>query len=278
MRVSIHRMTGRVLAAALVVVVCCTITDAFAQTSLLQSDGRVVLEADGVIEWNREELYYAAEGNVRLTRDTWSLRADRVQAHYDAEGEDGQALSRDLNFAQAFGRPVLAESEDGTQIVAPEIRWWPQEARLQTFGEGATLDRGDGGRLTARESLMWWESLGGRPVAEARGEVVATSPDGETIHADHIRALFSPSTGEIQEYQAVGSVIVERKNGEIAKSRQARYDVGEQRIVLEGEVRLEREGQVLQGERAEMDLSSGRSSLLPAEGGRVQGQFETTGE
>ncbi|MDA7984250.1 MAG: hypothetical protein MPJ52_01635 [Alphaproteobacteria bacterium] len=252
-------------------------TDARAQTTFLSDGGRVTLEADGVIEWNREEFYYAAEDNVRLSRGGWHVRADRIQAHYSDDDND-RALSGDLSFARAFGVPVTAESDDGTRIAADEIQWWPLEARLEALGDAAELTRRDGGRLTASGSLMWWESLEGRPVAEARGGVMASGGGGETLRAERIRAVFSGATGKIEEYQAFGDVSVERADGEIAKSRWARYDVGGERIVLEGGVRLEREGQILRGERAEMDLASGVSVLLPGEGGRVEGRFDTDAE
>jgi lipopolysaccharide export system protein LptA len=84
-------------------------------------------------------------------------------------------------------------------------------------------------------------------------------------------AAANPQTS-IHRIDAVGRVFVSSPE-ETARGDVGVYDVDNRTITLEGEVVLTRGDNVLRGNRATMDLASGRSVMIPTSGERVHGLF-----
>ena len=76
----------------------------------------------------------------------------------------------------------------------------------------------------------------------------------------------------IHRIDAVGRVFISSPE-ETARGDVGVYDVDNRVITLEGEVVLTRGDNVLRGNRATMDLASGRSIMVPTAGERVHGLF-----
>lgn len=96
---------------------------------------------------------------------------------------------------------------------------------------------------------------GGRPGPAAKP--AAASPD---------------SAGSISRIDATGRVFVSSPE-ETAHGDTGLYDVDNRKIFLEGKVLLTRGESVLRGNKAVMDLDTGRSTMLSAPGERVRGLF-----
>jgi lipopolysaccharide export system protein LptA len=84
-------------------------------------------------------------------------------------------------------------------------------------------------------------------------------------------AAVDPQTS-IHRIDAVGRVFISSPE-ETASGDAGVYDVDKRTITLEGQVVLTRGDNVLRGNRATMDLASGRSVMVPTAGERVHGLF-----
>jgi lipopolysaccharide export system protein LptA len=84
-------------------------------------------------------------------------------------------------------------------------------------------------------------------------------------------AAANPPTS-IHRIDAVGRVFISSPE-ETARGDVGVYDVDNRSITLEGQVVLTRGDNVLRGNRATMDLASGRSTMVPTTGERVHGLF-----
>ncbi len=99
------------------------------------------------------------------------------------------------------------------------------------------------------------------------------------------QAESDSQTGTVSSLLATGSVRIECNN-ERARGQRAYYDVAQRTIELTGNVFLTREGNILQGERLNIDLNSGRSRIVgitsskPSDDndGRVKAIFQTPSE
>ena len=254
----------------------------------------VVIEADGQVAWDKAEALYSAEGNVRVSRGLWRLEADRIEAYYAPEevpeaGSSTLPSARDLRLVHALadalegltgatGSPsegiesqVVASHQDGTILRTERLVWRPQEQILEATSGGDLKSR-DGASLSSGGALTHRRLASGREESRARGGVVIRTAQGEMIRGAEAIALGK--SGRIHEYRVLGGVEIVRTSGEQAQAEQLSYLVGARKVLLEDQVVLTSAGRTLSGDRAEMDLETGRSVLLPKSGEKVQGTFD----
>jgi lipopolysaccharide export system protein LptA len=89
---------------------------------------------------------------------------------------------------------------------------------------------------------------------------------------DGSRAQGGEPSSQIRRIDAVGNVFVSSPE-ETGKGDRGTYDVERRVIVLEGQVVLTSGKNILRGNRATMNLDTGRSTMETAPGGRVRGLF-----
>jgi lipopolysaccharide export system protein LptA len=119
--------------------------------------------------------------------------------------------------------------------------------------------------VTARDSLEYWE---GERKAVARGKAHATHEDKQ-IKADVLTANFEENTEgdlEVHRIDAVGNVEIQTAK-EYARGRKGVYFVKQERAELEGDVKITQGENQLDGNYAEVDMSTGISKLLGARPG-----------
>ena len=109
-------------------------------------------------------------------------------------------------------------------------------------------------------------------VDAVQGDLVLTA-DRLRIHysGDDAGGAAAATGGSIRRIEAFGKVFLTSPR-ETAQGEVGVYDVAEETITLEGDVVLTRENNVIEGERLELDLATGRSRMLAgvpsAEGGQ----------
>ncbi len=276
MTITIHRLATALLAAALFSFLPLATTPARAQQPALPGIGNpnapLEIEADNGLELYQDRQLVVAKGNVIATQGEVVLRADILSASY--EEANGQRQIRRLD---AVGRVRI------------------ETGRERLFGDHATYDlvrelmvvTGEGMRIEAEqqtieadESLEFW---GAEDRAVARGNAVVTQ--GTTsLRADVIEALLSkggrggnatPTAigvgkgSSVERVRAWGGVTI-RTPSEIVEGDEGDYDVVNQVAVLEGNVRISRGKNQLNGHKAIVDLKSGVSRLVGGGGTRVR--------
>lgn len=263
--------------------------------------------AEGDVRLTRAEWVLTAD----ILEATYPEKSEK-EPESESESTANRGVRR-LTEVNATGSPVRAVSEEsGLELISSHLLYTPTtsaEARVGVLGVEGTgyfLATGDpltitdaaGSSIHAERSLELWEDLEGRTTARALGPVVASGKregkdkQGKKVlksyrmEAEQIWAYFADETIEdgvnkgktkkvIEEYQASGGVSFTQSNGAVARGDRARYSVAGEWVILEGGVRLEdkKEGQILEGERARIDLRTERAVLLPPEGGKVGGSF-----
>lgn len=260
------------LAALLAVALSTGIAGAPARAQLLQgqTDDRVpvTVEADNGIEWIRDSKTYIARGNARAVRGDTSVTADTLTARY-REKPDG---TTEIYVLEADGKVVISTPRE--RALADHAVYNLDKANIVLTGRNLQFRNADD-VITARDKLEYWQD---RQVAVARGDAKATrtSPSQE-IQADVLTAYFQEAKKggtELARVEADGNVVITTPQ-EVARGREGVYNALKGTATLDGDVRITRGKNQLNGERAEVNLNTGVSRLLPAAkgGDRVKGLF-----
>jgi len=256
----------------LVILLAATVLAAAAPAAaqLLQGTGDdnvpVTVEADNGIEWIRDSKTYVARGNAKAVRGETQVTADVLRARY-REKPDGTSeifrLVAEGNVTIATPREHASGDKAVYDLDKASIVLTGRNLRFQNAGDV----------ITARDSLEYWQQ---QQVAVARGDGTATR-ERQRIRADVLTAYFEPGkqgSTTLSQVVADGNVVITTPE-EVARGREGVYSVAKGTATLNGDVRITRGKNQLNGERAVVNLNTGISRLLPAgkDGGRVKGLF-----
>lgn len=241
--------------------------EALAQASF-SDGGALEITAEEGIEWQRDEQVYLARGNAVAKRDELTVRADVLAAHYRRMENGEERIIR----VEAIGG-LRVETPNET-VTGDRAIYYVDERSLRITGSDLRLETANE-EVTATESLEYFEQAEGGQLAVARGNAVLIRlEEGERVEGDVISARFSgeggPDRDSLQQVEAEGDVRVTGDNV-FATGDRAVYYVAEERAVLDGNVKVTRGQNQLNGARAEIDLRSGVSRLLAGEGEPVRG-------
>jgi len=267
------RVPGRLaalpaLAAAALVAAAIGTTPAAAQISggLTGADGEpIVIEADRGIEWRQKEKVYVARGNAKAVQGETTVAAETLTAHYrEAEGGDA-----DIWKVVASGGVTITS---GDRVLSGDLGVYNVETGVFTLTGGPLKLETPKETVTASERLEYRSQ---QQIAEVVGDAVATQAD-KTVRADTFVAAFQEGPDgelELSQVDALGNVIITTAT-EIATADRGVYNASTGIATLDGDVKLTRGENQLNGEYAEVNLNTGVSRLLgSAEGGRVHGLF-----
>ena len=125
-------------------------------------------------------------------------------------------------------------------------------------------------RITARDSLEYWEK---RNLAVARGDAIAERGENK-LRADVLTAHFlkdANGKSRVRQVDAFDNIVITTPD-EIVRSNRGVYDVETGIAKLTGSVKITRGTNQLNGEYAEVNLTTGVSQLFGG-GGGVRGVF-----
>lgn len=235
--------------------------------SALNPDRNEPLEitADDSLEWHRTKMYFKARKNVHAVQGGTTLISDVLTAKYRDGGE-----GMDIHTLQADGH---------VQIIS---------AQSKAYGDHATykVDKGyavmtgrnlrlisDGQTVTARDKFQYWVNSGR---LEAIGQAVAVRL-GDKLEADKLIATFTEDkTGKrtLKTLEAIGNVIITTPT-EILTGELAIYQAATNIAEIHNNVKILRGPNVLEGDRAQVNLDTNVSKIFGGTGGtgRVRGVF-----
>lgn len=256
-------------AAVLAFCLCAGLSSTAAQTLGFGGSGDtpIHIEADDGIEWQRTNQLYLANGNARASQGEAAVEGDRLIAYY----RPNKAGENEIYRIDAVGNVrVLSRSEVATGDRAVYDVF---NGVLVLTGENIRLETGQD-TIIAKESLEYYEK---RQLAIARGDALAIRQD-RRLKADILMAHFrktgssdTAGTADLERIEAVGHVLISTPT-DIVIAERGDYDLKSGLAELNGGVKITRGETQLNGERAEVDLNSGRSKLL-SDGQRVKGVF-----
>lgn len=218
----------------------------------------VDISAQQSLEWYEETGLYVARGHARAVRGATTVEADLLTAK--------RAASGDIQNFTAEGDVRIV---DGAQRLFGQRAFYDtQEGVFKISGAGLkyVLDKDV---VTARDSLEFHEAKG---LALARGRAVAEH-DGNRLESDVLSATFETGPGTqrtMKKMMAQGGVVVVTKDGIVARSKRAVYDVARETVVLLEDVKITQGQTQLAGDEAEIDFKNGTRRILNGGGGRVR--------
>jgi lipopolysaccharide export system protein LptA len=236
------------------------VSPALAQTGFVAGNGQPVSINAEQLEWRQNEKAYVARGNAEVSQDGVTLRAGTIVASYSEVGGGNRVTS--------------VKVEGGVHIISANGEVFGQQGTYDLDKQVAILT-GDNLKLvsgadtvTARDTLEFWQQDN---KAIARGAATAVR-EGQSVAADVLTAfLVKDKAGKmsIDRMKADGGVVITTPT-EIARAAKGNYNLKKQLATLEGNVRITRGQNQLNGERAVVNMATGISTLTAAPGKKVK--------
>lgn len=217
-----------------------------------QKNVPIVITADKTLEWHRNDRQYIARGDVEAKQGSTAIYGDVVTADYRDEEEGSVDLWR------------MTAAKD-VRVVANQATAYGQTL-VYDIDKSVAVMKGSGLKMvtpqhvvTAEESFEYWVDQG---ILKAIGQAVAVSGD-DRLEGEVLTAIFE----ENAEGKRVLKRLTAKKNvrvttpTEILIGDEGFYDAVTQKAVVEGNVKIVREKNVLEGVRAEVDLKTNISKM-----------------
>ncbi len=238
-----------------------TTTLARANALTAKDDSPVEITAANGIEWNREKKQYIAQGNAQATQNDLSVFADRLVAFYRADAQGQTTIYRvdAIGTVRITSPGRVAYGDHGVYDLTQQVMVLTgRDLRMLT----------DNALITARESLEYWDD---KDLAVARGNAVVTRED-KRIFAQVITAHFSKETNnnDLERIDAFKDVQVSSQT-EYATGDRGVYLVKKELATLDGNVKITRGDNQINGDRGVVNLKTGISRLISSGQKPVQG-------
>jgi lipopolysaccharide export system protein LptA len=258
-----HRLAKRLTAAAMVCAVLQGVSifgalPVAAQTSTSdplskgQAGTPVQIEATQGIEWRRNDKIYIARGDATAVRGDLRVRADTLTARYrDKAGGDNEIYQ--------------IEADGGVVLTQPGRTIYGAHAVYNLDSRTLTLTGGNLKVVTVKETVTARDRLVYRErerVVIAEGDVMVESGArriGADLMTGHFDRLADGSLS-LTRIEAEGNITVKTKNT-FARSQKGDYDLGQDIMTLTGDVRITNGQNQFNGERAEVNVATGVSTL-----------------
>lgn len=232
----------------------------------------VQIDAGESLEWLRSDNMYRATKDVVITQGDTVLKSDTAEAHYDAA-----AGPSSLTEIILTGHVVMTTGTDVKQSTAiGDKAVYDTRTQIMTL-TGAHVQFTSGTTVVKANKQMTYDAATHK--ATASGGAIVEQPD-QVLRAQNVTAWLGKDGKGLERADAQGDVTITRGNKaqpEVAQSQKAHYDAKNKKITLDGDVKITRGDNHMQGARATMDLQSGQSALVndPAHGGRVHAVFSS---
>ena len=239
---------------------------AFAQSNDTSSAdaSALIIEADDALEWNQNAQYYLATGNAYVERGEQIIEAARIQAFYSSEAEGG-----DITRVEAQGNVKMT---DGVQSAKGETLDYNVATGIYKL-TGSDLEVISTDATARATELLEFFTTENR--MHAVGDAIITLADGRILAADDIQ-IQNQTDGSVDQIDARGNVSIIMENNRSANADNAIYTQKTGKALLNGNVRISENGNVLNGQKAEIDFNNGISRMLASGKTRVTGIFKPT--
>ncbi|HTK85582.1 MAG TPA: LptA/OstA family protein [Patescibacteria group bacterium] len=246
---------------------------AFAQKASAPKPGKdqpLEITADQTLEWHRNDLKYIARGNVVARQGNAIIQADVLTADY----RQSKKSQNDIYRLTATGH-VTITSEKNT-ATGDEAIYDVDTSTATMTGKNLTLTSPEQ-VVTARDKFVY-ETVNGKLIAYGDAKAVRKTDKGtDVITANSLSAWFKQdNTGKraLDKLAANGNVIITTPT-DILHGDNGEYIATTRLASVTGHVRIERGRNILEGDRAEIDLNTNVSRMVGAPGahGRVRAVF-----
>ncbi len=245
-------------------------TSAWSQSLNFATSGDLPIEvfADNGIEWQQDSMVFIAQGNARAVRADVTVFADELRAYYRELAGGGTDIWR----LDAMGT---------VRIKTPESTTYGEKA-LYNVDKAVLVVSGGKVRLvtstdtiTADRQLEYWEE---KQMAVARGSAQALREE-KKLNAEVLVAYFrkdKDGKSTIHRIEAFDKVKVMTPK-DTALSDRGIYNVKSGIATLVGSVKVLRDGNVINGCSADVNLNSGVSRMHSCQNASGSGKTRAQG-
>lgn len=229
------------------------------------------ITADNTLEWERNNKTFIARGNALAVQGDSSVAAATLTAHYDEKEGGGMKISRVLaeddvviksRGSEAFGAKADYDIDKGYAIMTGNnLRMISPEQEV-----------------TARDQFEYW-TTDGKFIALGNAKVKRGT---DTLQADKISAIMkNDAQGKraLETLEAHNNVVITTPTEKVT-GNYGIYRANTNMAEIKGNVKITRGPNILEGERAEVDMTTKTSRIFggPTQGGRVKGVFYPNSE
>ncbi len=243
-----------------------------AQTPASNSNAPLEITADGTLEWHRNESQFVARENAKAKQGDVAVSAKTLTAKYDS-GSEGANFDISEVFADT---DVILESKDSTAH-GQKARYDLKTGYAEMTGENLRLVAPDQ-TVTAKERFEYWVTEG-KLIAIGDATILRKNEKGEinTLKSDRLTAyLKDDAQGKraLDRLEAEGSVTIKTPT-ETLTGTKGIYNAATNIAEIEGQVKIMRGPNILEGARADVDMNTGISRIFGSPQGRqrVRGVF-----
>ncbi len=230
-------------------------------------DEPIEITADDTLEWRRNDNLFVARKNALATQGDVSVSAAILTANYRDGAKKGFEIYRvtantnaviQSKQSKAYGDDATYTIDNGLAVMTGS------NLRLVTAEQ----------TITARDRFEYWVPQG-KLIAIGQAKIVRPT---DTLEADTITAtLKENAAGErvLHTLEAEGNVVITTPT-EVLTGDYGIYRADTNMAEIKGNVTGKRGQNILQGERADIDLNTNISKMYGADGstkGRVRGVF-----
>ncbi len=246
----------------------------FAQGIEPDSGAPVEITADGSLEWARNEKLFIARDNAKAVQADTSIKAETLTAHY----RDGQKGGMDIHRVEA-DKNVELKSKD-TTVYGQKADYDMDKGFAVMTGNNLKMVS-PGKTVTATDRFEYWVSEGKlNAIGNARADTKNAKGETDTLQADRLEAVLKDDAKgqrKLETLEAIGNVIITTPTEKIT-GQHGLYNAVTNKATLTGKVVLHRGPNMLEGERAEIDLNTNTSRLFgggvsATQSGQVRGVF-----
>lgn len=244
------------------------IVPAFAQDRA-GNNAPVEISADKTLEWRRNDKQYVADGNALVKQGDVTIKADVITADY----RETPQTDFDIYRLTARGNVTI---DNAGSVATGDVAVYDVAGGVATLtGRDLRMTSPDQ-TVTAEEKFEYHVNAG---KLNAIGNAVATRGD-TVLRADTIAAFLNTSDAarKLDRIDAVGRVKITTPTETLTGAR-GTYHAGTNKAIVAGGVQILRGPNTLNGERAEIDLTTNVSRMFGSSiedgqtGGRVRGVF-----
>ncbi len=232
--------------------------------------------ADNGIEWQQNQQLIIAQGNATAKRADVTITANELRAYYNDKTADGAQGQTDIHRLEAVGNVKITSA---TETATGDKAVYDLKRAIMVLSGTRPQLVTPQDIISADDTLEYWEE---RAQAVARGNATAVR-EGRQIKADVLVSLFSKNkqgNSEINRVNAFGNVIITTKTEHITADKGV-YNVKSAVATLTGSVKIKRNGNLLNGCSATVNLKTNVSRLKSCAGtkdNRVRGLVLPSGK
>lgn len=259
----------------LTALLCCASTMAFAQEAApvkTSSDQPIEITAVKSVEWHRNDKKYIARDNVVIKQGDVTISSDIATADY----REGATSSMEIYQLTADGNVTI--DNGGNKATGEKAVYDVDKAVATLTGSDLRLTSPDQ-VVTAKERMEYYPDA---RQAKAIGNAKVVRAE-DTLSANVITATFrdgnAPSnntaaTGNLDRIDAEGNVVIVTPT-ETLRGNRGVYRAATNTAEITGNVKIERGPNIIEGQRAEVNLTTNISKMFGGENGtgRVRGVF-----